>query len=80
MSQRNLLTDRQARQLASSIAPQHPERKLLATGAMFESVSALLRAAAVPSLVNGRLVAGKNQNAGVETAQKMLAAEAQSES
>ena len=78
MSQRNLLTDRQVRQLASSIAPEHPERQLLATGAMFESVSAMLPAAADLSLVDGRLVAGKNHNADFEITQKMPAAEAQS--
>lgn len=66
------VTNRQVRQLGISITPQHPERELRAAGALFESASAALEPFANLTVVDGRLVTGQNQNAGVETAQKML--------
>jgi putative intracellular protease/amidase len=68
------VTNRQVRQLGITITPQHPERELRAAGALFESASALLEPFADLTVVDGRLVTGQNQNAGVETAQKMLLA------
>lgn len=68
------VTDRQVRQLGITITPQHPERELRAAGALFESASALAEPFADLTVVDGRLVTGQNQNAGVETAQKMLLA------
>jgi len=66
------VTDRQVKQLGITHTPQHPERELRAAGALFESRSALLDPFANHTTVDGRLVTGQNQNAGVETAQTML--------
>jgi putative intracellular protease/amidase len=68
------VTNRQVKQLGITITPQHPERELRAAGALFESASAALEPFANLTVVDGRLVTGQNQNAGVETAQKMLRA------
>lgn len=68
------VTDRQVKQLGITLTPQHPERELRAAGAVFESASAVLEPFANLTVVDGRLVTGQNQNAGVETAQKMLLA------
>ena len=68
------VTNRQVKQLGITITPQHPERELRAAGALFESASAALEPFANLTVVDGRLVTGQNQNAGVETAQKMLGA------
>ena len=68
------VTNRQVQQLGITLTPQHPERELRAAGALFESSSALLDVFANHTVVDGRLVTGQNQNAGVETAQKMLLA------
>lgn len=66
------VTNRQVKQLGITITPQHPERELRAAGALFESASAPLEPFANLTIVDGRLVTGQNQNAGVEAAQKML--------
>jgi len=68
------VTNRQVKQLGISITPQHPERELRAAGALFESASAAFEPFANLTVVDGRLVTGQNQNAGVETAQMMLRA------
>lgn len=68
------VTNRQVKQLGITITPQHPERELRAAGAVFESASKVLEPFANLTVVDGRLVTGQNQNAGVETAQKMLRA------
>ncbi len=68
------VTNRQVKQLGIRTTPQHPERELRAAGALFESASAVLEPFANLTVVDGRLVTGQNQNAGVETAQKMLLA------
>ena len=68
------VTDAQIRQLGISITPQHPERELRQAGAQFESSTALLDIFANHVVVDGRLVTGQNQNAGTETAQKMIQA------
>jgi putative intracellular protease/amidase len=68
------VTNRQVKQLGIRITPQHPERELRAAGALFESASAAFEPFANRTVVDGRLVTGQNQNAGVETAQMMLRA------
>lgn len=68
------VTNKQVAQLGITITPQHPERELRAAGALFEADTALLDPFANLTVVDGRLVTGQNQNAGVETAQKMLLA------
>ena len=68
------VTDRQVAQLGIQATPQHPERELRAAGALFESASAFRDVFANHTVVDGRLVTGQNQNAGAETAQKMLQA------
>ena len=68
------VTNRQVAQLGIEITPQHPERELRAAGALFESASAFQDIFANHTVVDGRLVTGQNQNAGVETAQKMMRA------
>ena len=68
------VTDRQVAQLGISKTPQHPERELRAAGAQFENASAWFEPFANRTVVDGRLVTGQNQNAGEETAQKMLLA------
>ena len=66
------VTDRQVKQLGITITPQHPERELRAAGALFESRHAFFEPFANHAVVDGRLVTGQNQNAGIETAQLML--------
>jgi putative intracellular protease/amidase len=68
------VTNRQVAQLGIEITPQHPERELRAAGALFESASAFQDIFANHTVVDGRLVTGQNQNAGIETAQKMMRA------
>jgi putative intracellular protease/amidase len=68
------VTNRQVAQLGISMTPQHPERELRAAGAQFESASAWFEPFANRTVVDGKLVTGQNQNAGEETAQKMLLA------
>ncbi len=68
------VTNRQVKQLGITITPQHPERELRAAGAVFENASKALEPFANLTVVDGRLVTGQNQNAGVETAQMMLRA------
>lgn len=68
------VTDRQVAQLGIQTTPQHPERELRAAGAKFESARAWFEPFADHTVVDGRLVTGQNQNAGPETAQKMLLA------
>jgi putative intracellular protease/amidase len=66
------VTDRQVEQLGISMTPQHPERELKSAGAVFESETAIRDMFANHVVVDGRLVTGQNQNAGSETAQKMM--------
>lgn len=68
------VTDRQVQQLGITFTPQHPERELRAAGALFESSSAFKDFFATHTTVDGKLVTGQNQNAGYETAQKMIRA------
>lgn len=66
------VTDRQVEQLGITLTPQHPERELRAAGAVFESSTAFRDFFATHTTVDGRLVTGQNQNAGYETAQRMM--------
>ncbi len=66
------VTDRQVQQLGIPFTPQHPERELRAAGALFESSTAFKDFFATHTTVDGKLVTGQNQNAGYETAQKMI--------
>jgi len=66
------VTDEQVEQLGISMTPQHPERELRSAGAIFESETAVRDMFANHVVVDGRLVTGQNQNAGSETAQKMM--------
>ena len=66
------VTDKQVEQLGISMTPQHPERELRSAGALFEGETALQDMFANHVVVEGRLVTGQNQNAGSETAQKMM--------
>lgn len=68
------VTDRQVKQLGITSTPQHPERELRAAGALFECANAFFEPFANHTVVDGRLVTGQNQNAGVQTAQLMLRA------
>lgn len=68
------VTNRQVEQLGITFTPQHPERELRAAGAVFESSTAFRDMFATHTVVDGKLVTGQNQNAGYETAQKMLQA------
>jgi putative intracellular protease/amidase len=68
------VTDRQVAQLGITATPQHPERELRAAGAAFECAHAPLEVFADHVVADGRLVTGQNQNAGEETAQRMIAA------
>lgn len=67
------VTDRQVAQLGIAATPMHPERELRAAGARYECAHAPLDVFAQHVVVDGRLVTGQNQNAGTETAQRMLA-------
>jgi len=66
------VTDKQVEQLGISMTPQHPERELRGAGAIFESETAIRDMFANHVVVDGTLVTGQNQNAGSETAQKMM--------
>ena len=67
------VTDKQVEELGITITPQHPERELRQAGALFESRTAFKDMFANLTVVDGRVVTGQNQNAGAETAQKMIA-------
>jgi putative intracellular protease/amidase len=66
------VTDKQVRELGIDVTPQHPERELRRAGARFESSTAFRDFFANHVVVDGTLVTGQNQNAGTETAQKMM--------
>jgi putative intracellular protease/amidase len=66
------VTDKQVRELGIDITPQHPETELRKIGAIYESNTAFRDFFANLTVVDGRIVTGQNQNAGSETAQKMM--------
>jgi len=67
------VTNKQVEELGITITPQHPETELRKSGAIFESSTAFKDMLANLTVVDGRIVTGQNQNAGSETAQKMMA-------
>ncbi len=67
------VTDKQIRELRITETPQHPETELRRAGAIFHSNQKRRDGLANLTIVDGRVVTGQNQNAGAETAQKMLA-------
>jgi putative intracellular protease/amidase len=67
------VSDKQVRDLGIEITPQHPETELRKIGAIYESNTAFNDFFANLTVVDGRIVTGQNQNAGSETAQKMMA-------
>lgn len=66
------VSDKQINELGITFTPLHPERELRAAGALYENATALTDLLANHVVVDGRLVTGQNQNAGGETAEKML--------
>jgi putative intracellular protease/amidase len=66
------VTDKQVKELGIEITPMHPERDLRAAGALFESRTAFRDMFANHVVIDGNIVTGQNQNAGAETAQKMM--------
>lgn len=68
------VTDKQVQELGITITPMHPERELRAAGALFEGKTAFRDIFANHVVEDGRLVTGQNQNAGPETAMKMMVA------
>jgi putative intracellular protease/amidase len=66
------VTDKQVKELDITQTPMHPERELRAAGALFESGTAFRDMFANHTVVDGRIVTGQNQNAGAETANKMI--------
>jgi putative intracellular protease/amidase len=67
------VSDKQVRELGITHTPQHPETELRKIGAIYESNTAFRDMFANLTVVDGRIVTGQNQNAGSETAQKMMA-------
>jgi putative intracellular protease/amidase len=68
------VTDAQVRQLGITFTPKHPEREMRAACGRFEAETKLLDIFSQHVVVDGRLVTGQNQNAGVATAQEMMRA------
>jgi putative intracellular protease/amidase len=66
------VTDKQIKELGIEITPQHPERDLRAAGALFVAKTAFRDIFANHVVIDGTIVTGQNQNAGAETAQKMM--------
>ena len=66
------VTDKQIKELGIEITPQHPERELRAAGALFEAKTAFRDMFANHVVIDDTIVTGQNQNAGAETAQKMM--------
>jgi len=66
------VSDKQVRELRITITPQHPETELRKIGAIYECNTGRRDFFANLTVVDGRIVTGQNQNAGSETAQKMM--------
>ena len=68
------VTDKQVKELGGmDSTPQHPETELRKVGVDYQCETAVLDALADLTVVDGRIVTGQNQNAGAETAQKIMA-------
>lgn len=68
------VSDKQVEELGITITPLHPERELRAAGAAYEKATAFQDIFANLVIIEGRLITGQNQNAGPETAQRMIEA------
>jgi putative intracellular protease/amidase len=66
------VTNKQVRELGIEITPMHPETEVKKAGAIFESTTAFQDIFANHVVIDGNLVTGQNQNAGMEVAQKMM--------
>lgn len=66
------VSDKQVKELRITITPQHPETELRKAGAIYQKNTAFRDFFANLTVVDGRIVTGQNQNAGAETAQKMM--------
>ena len=68
------VTNKQVKELGISMTPQHPETELKKAGVIFDSKSKMIDLFANLTVVDDeeRFVTGQNQNAGHETAQKMM--------
>ena len=67
------VTNKQIRELSISTTLQHPQTALRQAGASYESRTPWLDTLANLTLVDERLTSEQNQNAGVETAHRMIA-------
>lgn len=66
------VSDKQVKELDVANTPMHPETELRKLGADYQSKSAFKDMFANLTVVDGNIVTGQNQNAGKETAQKMM--------
>jgi putative intracellular protease/amidase len=66
------VTDKQVRELGIEITPMHPETEMRKAGALFESKTAFQDVFANHVVIDGNLVTGQNQNAGMAVAQRMM--------
>jgi putative intracellular protease/amidase len=67
------VTNKQIAELGITSTPQHPETEVRKAGVKYQRNTAFLDILANLTIVDGRIVTGQNQNAGAETAQKMMA-------
>ena len=66
------VTNKQVKELKIEQTPLHPETELRSQGAISEADSALRDIFAHHVVVEGRIITGQNQRAGVEVAQKVM--------
>lgn len=66
------VSNKQVHEVGVDVTPQHPETELRKAGAIFNHNTAFKDFFADLTVVDGRVVTGQNQNAGAETAQKMM--------
>jgi len=66
------VTDKQISELGIAMTPLHPEAELRRLGVNFQSNSAFKDMFTTLTVIDGNIVTGQNQNAGSETAQKMM--------
>ncbi len=66
------VTDKQIKELNIMGTPLHPEKELRKLGADYQYETRLIDILANLTVVDGNIVTGQNQNAGGETAQKMM--------
>jgi putative intracellular protease/amidase len=66
------VTNKQVRELGIEITPLHPETEVKKAGAIFESKTSFQDVFANYVVIDGNMVTGQNQNAGMEVAQQMM--------